>query len=150
MSTTSIIPSPRYRKTDLIKFPHFGIRDAEILSLWLKSLPDDKYVGFDYDIKVGKYAEDSVTNTSPQARLEAGTLAKRIDCVAFHTPIELDIIEVKANKIHSALGQLLSYNSLFKTTYPILKVKDLIIVTAYNDVELVRFAQSYGVKVFVL
>lgn len=150
MSTTSIIPSPRYRRTDLVKFPHFGKGDAEIFTKFLQSNLSDKYVGFDYDIKVGAYALESTTNPTPKARLEAGTLAKRIDAVAFIDATTLDIIEVKANKIHSALGQILAYNDLFKSTYPILKINDLIIITAFDDYELIRFARSFGVKVFII
>lgn len=150
MSTTSIIPNPRYRRSDLVKFPHFGVGDAEIFSKFLLSTAADKYVGFDYDIKVGAYALESVSNPTPKARLEAGTLAKRIDAVGFINSTTLDIIEVKANKIHSALGQILAYNELFKTTYPILKINDLIIITAFDDPELVRFARSFGVKVFII
>lgn len=150
MSTTSIKPFPRYTRENVHKFAHFGKGDAEVFSRFLKSQLSEKYLGFDYDIKVGKFAVDALDNPTPEAKLQSGTLAKRIDVVAFRSLFTLDIIEVKANKIHSAVGQILAYQRLFKNTYTDLIVEDLVIITAFRDQELIEFAESQDIKVFVL
>lgn len=149
MPSTSVIPFPRYARTDTVRFAHLFPRDR---ILWLKFLDSElskQYIGFDYDIKVGQYAQEQISVGDSGSRLVAGTLAKRIDVVAFRSPSLIDIVEVKPGNPQNAIGQLLLYEDLFGKTYPQLQINQLVLVCEREDQEVITFAKSLRIVVVV-
>ena len=150
MPTTSTVPFPRFKLPNIGRFPHLLGRDAAIFRRFLDTPRAQQYIGFDFDIKVGIYAKDAIQNPSPDANLLAGTLAKRIDAVAFIDQNTLDLIEVKDSNIANALGQLLTYKQLFQDTYPNLTVDHLLIVTEKQDPDLQPIVQQFGLQIAIV
>lgn len=130
--------------------PHLLGRDAELFRRFLLTEEAQQYIGFDFDIKVGEYAFQAATNPSPEAKLEAGTLAKRIDAVAFHDANHLDLIEAKADNLPAAIGQLFVYRDLFLVTYPQFITQKLIVITSRLDPEITTLANQYGISILVV
>jgi hypothetical protein len=92
--------------------------------LWQEflKLHGNKYSAFEYDVTVGE-GTPPLPDIPEFAKKDWLDLTKkRIDVIGF-TPTYLDIIEVKPRAGLSALGQLLSYQTLFlktrKTSLPI-------------------------------
>ena len=150
MPHTSLYPFPRYKTTDLNTFSHMFPRDASIWRRWLPSTSAHQYIGFDYDIKVGLAAQQALQNPTPDAMLQLGTLAKRIDAVAFVNPSLVDLIEIKATHLPAAYGQLIIYRDLWRTTFPTLPIRNLILVTQSIDYETFHIFTSSGITVYIV
>lgn len=147
MPTTSTTPAPRFQRDSYTRFAHLFPRDAELWKRYLLTPDSTQYIGFDYDIKVGKHALAAIHTPSPQANLEAGTLAKRIDVVAFLDNTTVDLIEVKPHQPALAAGQLNLYLNLFNITYPHLYVRKLRLITASIDDEAIAIVKSQSIDV---
>lgn len=150
MPTTSLIPFPRYNRTDTNSLTHLFARDRELCLKFLASPHADPYIGFDYDVKVGQAAIDAIKHPTPDNMLKVGTLALRIDLVAFHTPTRLDIIEIKPESGSQAVGQLLAYKHLFSSTYPQIHIDNLLLVIQHISPDLIPWARAEGVHVIRL
>ena len=150
MPTTSTVPFPRYKLPNIGRMPHLLGRDADLFRKFLLTDAALGYIGFDFDIKVGEYAKQAALASSPQANLEAGTLAKRIDAIAFHDTNHVDLIEAKAENLPAALGQLFIYRDLFKNTYPQFATQALIVITSRDDPEVHTLAKQYGITILVV
>lgn len=113
------------------------------------SLYGKNYDRFDYDLRVGtgiipgpeipeNFKQDYISLTQ-----------KRIDCVGY-TNNNATLFEVKTRALLPPLGQLLGYNILFISTFPNIKVKDLMLIcSSITDEDLAIYEQN-KIKVFVL
>ena len=114
------------------KYPH--MKPADIL-LWEKfvQLFTNEFDSVDFDVRVGegiKMPEETPENM----KLDAKVLTqKKIDVVGYNDD-KITIIEVKPRAGTSALGQLISYKTLYEKTYsPILPIEMLIITDETDD-----------------
>jgi hypothetical protein len=118
--------------------------------MWLPTPPAHEYIGFDYDIKVGINAQEALNNPTPETMLQLGTLAKRIDAVAFINPSTVDLIEIKATHLAAAYGQLLLYKDLWTKTYPTITIRRLIIITQRIDDETLSILNRANIAVYTV
>lgn len=150
MPTSSLIPFPRFTTQDTTNLPHLFPRDLAIWKKYLLTPDAQTYLGFDYDIKVGQAQIDLLELNTAENRLKAGTLAKRIDVVAFLSPSTVDLVEVKSENVPAALGQLITYKQLFKDTYPQFLTVSLLLVTDHNDPDLLPILKLHNVKLIYI
>lgn len=150
MPSTSLIPSPRYDGQPLASYAHLNVKEVPIWNRFLANKRAAEYIGFDYDIKVGKYALDAISNPTPDNMLLLGTMAKRIDVVGFYMPYGIDIFEIKPDRISNGLSQLLLYKQLFIQTFPDINVRSMILVSDRNDEEVNSFAKSLDITVLIV
>lgn len=82
--------------------------------------------------------------------LALGTLAKRIDAFAFLSATTYDLVEVKPDNPAQATGQLLSYRALARDTYPQLTLRNLLLITAREDDDLLPITRQMGIQVIII
>jgi hypothetical protein len=150
MPSTSLIPFPRYDGQPLVSYAHLNSKEAPLWNKFLANKQASQYIGFDYDIKVGKYALDAINSPTPENMILLGTMAKRIDVVGFFMPHGVDIFEVKPERITNGLSQLLLYKQLFIQTFPDINVRSMILVSDRNDEEVNSFAKSLDITVVIV
>lgn len=150
MPSTSLIPFPRYDGQPLASYSHLNVKEVVIWHRFLANKLAADYIGFDYDIKVGKYALDAIKAPTPDNMLLLGTMAKRIDAVGFYMPHGVDIFEVKPERMSNGLSQLLLYKNLFVQTFPDINVRSMIILSDRSDDEVESFAKSLYITVVIV
>lgn len=93
-------------------YPHMKPADIHIWEKFIRA-----NAGFfdsvDYDVPVGEVPEWMDTENDPHAQGQAILYKKKIDVVAYR-PGEIWLIELKPFAGSSALGQILTYDILFK------------------------------------
>ena len=106
---------PRFPSTRLVKYPHLLASDIPIWERFI-DLHGPKFDGFDYDVHVGKGIEPPA-DVPPNIRNMAIHLTqKRIDAVG-HQPGKLWLIEVKERPGVGAVGQIISYITLYRRQF---------------------------------
>lgn len=137
----------RFPNTQLIKYPRMAKMDYE---LWNKFIAEKgrEYDSFDYDVKVGKGVKPTGDVPANLAADFESLTKKRIDAVGYQ-PGGVTLIEVKPRAGTSALGQLLSYSDLYKSTFPGNNIKQLALVTAFINPDEENVYDKYGIKIFV-
>lgn len=104
-----------YDPEKLRKYPHMLPADVALWERFL-SRHSDFFVAVEYDVHVGG-AVERLPAWSDKFTLEASWLAaKRIDVVG-HKPGEIWLIEVKPEPGTAAIGQLVSYEILYRLKF---------------------------------
>jgi hypothetical protein len=97
-------------------YPAMTPVESEIVRKWLR-VNRDRYERVEFNVRLGAGMElDESTDDSVRAIALLAT-QKRADVVAWNG-LDPTIIEIKPRVGFSALGQLLGYRWLWKTTYP--------------------------------
>ena len=138
----------RFPSILLYKYPRMSPKDVDIWKRFLMQHPT-MFNSFDYDFPVGN-GEDPGDQFEPNLRKDFIDLTKkRIDVVGYKdgTP---SIIEVKPRANPAALGQLLTYKTLFIQSHPSFPNITLIIVTEFINTEEQQIFNSNNIKVFVV
>lgn len=108
------------------KYPHLLPEDVEIWKSFLE-LYGDRYVRFDYDIRVGNGRDPGPKVEPPIRQLGIDLSRKRIDAVGT-TKTEYHIIEITHTANIRAVGQLFVYPTLYQLTYrPDLPLRPLLV-----------------------
>lgn len=99
--------------------------------LWNKYLADHghEFTSFDYDVKVGEGIQPIEPVPANMAKDFVELTKKRIDAVGYMEN-GVTLFEIKPRAGSSALGQLLTYQSLYKLSYPNNPILELVIITS--------------------
>lgn len=138
----------RFPSILLYKYPRMSPKDVDIWKRFLM-LHQSMFNSFDYDLPVGN-GEDPGPEFEPNLRKDFIDLTKkRIDVVGYKdgTPT---IIEVKPRASSTALGQLLTYKTLFIQSHPSFQTVPLMVVTEFINTEEQEIFNSHNIKVFVV
>lgn len=137
----------RFSNTILFKYPRMSSEDVKI---WQPFLSDQgaKYDRFDYDLKVGTGVKPDLP--VPEIFLQdfQELTKKRIDAVGYNKN-GATLFEVKPRAGTSALGQLLTYKSLFAQSYPNIPIYQLILVCGLATDEEIQLYKQYEIIVEV-
>ena len=127
-------------------FPHFQIAEARILYDFICS---DKIVGTWYfDVKLlSEKAKKLLESENPFMLSQANLYMKRIDAVCINS-IAHNIIEVKKKLLSSAIGQLLTYEKLYREQYKPTKSIRLVVVYAFRDEDVEKTCKEYNIKCY--
>src|SRR3990167_8329504 len=125
-------------------YPHMFMLDIAIWERFIDKFGSN-YMGFDYDIKVGKGTEPVPGLGEKYQRMQAILSKYRVDCVGY-TDSDITIIEVKPEAGTTAIGQIELYVSLYKRDFnPDRTVKGMI-VTDRELPDMRWYSESKGVK----
>lgn len=102
-----------------------------------------------YDVAVGGPYLTPTERQDPLQSMYRRNLVKRIDAVV-ELPTETWIIEVSADPGLRALGQLISYQTLWKLDPKIPKPETLILVAATIEQDLLTVAGTYGIQCYIV
>jgi hypothetical protein len=96
-------------------YPHLLDPDIDIWEEFL-SAHGSAYTHFDYDVRVGEGRDPGDLVNSKFRKVGIELSKRRIDAVGFR-PGTIDIIEITVYADFKALGQLLAYPELYRSTF---------------------------------
>lgn len=128
--------------------PHMLKEDVPI---WLRFLDKygDFYPGVYYDVAVGGPELSKEELEDPLKRMWLYNNSKRIDAV-IKLPEEVMIIEVATRPGLRAIGQLLTYVSLWQEDDPWGLIERPYLISEHVDKDLIRSAAKYGISTIIV
>jgi len=137
----------RFSNEELYKFPR--LTQAEQI-LWRQFIVEHgmKYERFDYDLPVGEGVDpgDSVAEFLRKDYIDL--TRKRIDAVGYRLG-KAFLFEVKPRAATTALGQLLTYKSLYNQTFPGIPVGGLSVVTSMINPDEAQVYKKFDIEIFI-
>jgi hypothetical protein len=97
------------------QFPHLLDPDIDLWEEFLAKF-GHLYTNFDYDVRVGEGRDPGPVVADKYRKMGIDLSKRRIDAVGF-TNNSIDIIEITLYADLKALGQLLTYPDLYRTTF---------------------------------
>ena len=130
------------------RYPHLLKQDAALWGQYLK-LHKDEYSHFDYDVRVGLGRDPGSEQPENWRKMGLDLSMRRIDVVGY-TNIDIRIIEVTQSAGITALGQVMAYPILYRSTYfPDLPLSVLLVAREIqSDMEPVF--QALGISFIVI
>ena len=102
-----------------------------------------------YDVAVGGPYLSPAEQKDPMQRMYRRNLVKRIDAVA-QLPTETWIIEVSSDPGLRAIGQLISYQTLWKLDPKLDNPETLVLVSDTIEQDLLTVAGSYHIQCYII
>lgn len=130
------------------QFKHLLPSERQIWRAFIQREGQD-YKPFEYDVHVGKASALWKTGNPNYDRMADALLKKRIDAVSKKENV-LHIFEVKPDAGLSAIGQLLSYEVLYRQEFKYEGRIDLHLVTNLIDVDTENICNSKGIIVHLV
>ena len=123
-------------------------QDAQIWTRFLK-LHSSLYTRFDYDFKVG-------SGTIPDPSFPENFIVdfieltkKRIDAIGYGSSF-IELFEVKPRASTSALGQILTYTSLYQSSFPTsLKIISSVVSEFISDDD-IKIYKEYDIRYYIV
>lgn len=143
MIGVTLFPAEKLRK-----YPHLMVSDVEIWERYL-DLYAKQWDSFAYDVRCGEGVPQSKTGKEGIGQKADTLWEKRIDVVGLRGS-ELFIIEVKPAAMLSAIGQLLSYEVLFKERYPDEPDPKLMLITNWAGPDLKSLCSKFKIALVVV
>lgn len=135
----------KYTKDFKRRPPGFEAAENEIWQAYLDTL-EDAYIGFWYNVKLGADRITAEERKDPIKRMQEQLALKRIDAVG-HRQNVYDLIEVRRHAGPGSLGQLWTYESLWKQ-YGLTDLSyTLLLVTDFIDIDTLSAAKAAGIVV---
>lgn len=135
----------KYTKDYRRRPPGFEAPENEIWQAFLDTL-EDAYKWFWYNVKLGKDRIKEDERTDPTMRMQEQLALKRIDVIGSRENV-YDLIEVKRHAGPGSLGQLLTYEALWKE-YGLTDMSyTLMLVTDFIDIDTLAASKNVGVVV---
>lgn len=130
------------------KYPHMKPEEVALWERFLLRLPWDA-LSIEYDVRVGEGSKPP-PNAQPWMRKMVHDLStKRIDAV-IETADEIILVELKERASLSAVGQLLSYLSLFTRQRNPRKPVRLVCVADRVAPDMAPIFADYGIQTFIV
>ena len=107
--------TPRWPNTPLSKYPHLAGSDIPTWDAWIR-MYGHNFLGFDYDIHIGHGLKPNPGTPSSYAADWTILTQKRLDVLGYR-PGEIWLIEVKHRPMTASIGQVLSYDILYKADF---------------------------------
>lgn len=129
-----------------IVMPHYPHMLAEDVDVWTSFLLRTQMTieRVWYDVKVGKAVESEGESNSLKQRIADGITRKRIDVVAL-VDIGYLVIEVKPVANMTALGQVMTYTTLFRREYEVRQAIYATIICRTADEDLTTICEQGGI-----
>jgi len=130
------------------KYPHLLPRER---LLWERFLLEHggEFQWFDYDIRVGEGVPGPIDETDPFQRMRKALTQKRIDVVGLGPAGVLWLFEVKPHLGVTAMGSLVTYETLYRRTFGYGGPIQLALVGATIDYDLQQEWQARGVQIYL-
>jgi hypothetical protein len=136
----------RFKNNELFKYTRMSKYDSELWNLFINQ-HGKEYETFDYDLAVGEGSPVDESVPFWLAKDWSDLTKKRIDAVGY-VGSTAHLFEVKTIAGTSALGQLLSYNLLFKISFPELTIRSLNVICSTILPEEILIYKRNGINIF--
>lgn len=130
------------------KYPHMSPREEELWDQYLVWCPH-RFLSLIYDLHLGDSAPIDPTWEPWVVDLVMATSRKRVDVIG-ETEKEIIIYEVKDRADMSALGQLLSYESLYREEYQPTKPVKKVVITDRLGYSMSRIFPLFDIEVHLV
>ncbi len=138
----------RFPNIELYKFLRMSQEDTQLWRKFIREHGKD-YKRFDYDLAVGQ-GEDPGPEFQENLRKDFIDLTrKRIDAVGY-TNNTATIFEIKPRAGTSALGQLITYQTLFKQSHPTISKINLVLITEFINTDEKAIYLSNNIQIFIV
>lgn len=135
----------KYTKEYKRRPPGFEASENEIWQAYLDTL-EDAYIGFWYNVKLGADRITTEERINPIKRMQEQLALKRIDAVGHRAEV-YDLIEVRRHAGPGSIGQLFTYEALWKE-YGLTDLSyTLLLVTDFIDIDTLLAAKAAGIVV---
>jgi len=130
------------------KYPHMRQWETQIMDRYHENPKIQAKWSYDVHLSI-RMPKEAHRMTPREAQIYMQSIAKRIDAVA-ETTDTIYVIEVKDRLRPSAIGQALTYKTLYKEQYPTTKNVQPVILTTYTDLDMLHVAEVYHIQVWVV
>lgn len=137
----------RFPYQKLAKYPHMKPEDIAVWERFLVAMPTF-FDTVDYDVAVGKGAETNPDHAENIQHDQTILTQKKIDVVGYAGDV-VSLMEVKPIADMRALGQILSYEHLYRETYPEVMVLQKYVLCGQIERELEAVFEKNGIIVEV-
>jgi hypothetical protein len=103
---------------------------------------------FGFSVRVGQALQPDPTHLIGVQKSTIYSSRKRIDLVGIRLPLHT-LVEAKARIEPSALGQILTYDRLYRQDNPSVTATHLVVIGRYTDTDTQRALNAHGVDVFI-
>lgn len=138
----------QYPNTILFRFPRMSSEDVAIWKKFLL-LFGNRYTTFDYDFKVGTGSDPGIEIAENFRQDFIDLSRKRIDAIGYQSD-GVSIFEVKPRAGTQALGQLITYRSLYEKDHPENFIKETAVVCAFITEEEINLYNSFNIKSYII
>lgn len=130
-------------EADRLTFPGMLPLEIAILKSWLQQ-HQNEYDRYDYNVRIGKGTDPGASYDQTMRTMALAITKKRVDAVAWQgsTPT---LIEVKNRATLAAMGQILSYNVLWKQDYPTSPDPKLLLIAATFDPDTIPVLNAHQI-----
>jgi hypothetical protein len=126
-------------------YPGMPALESDLTRAWLRKY-GYQYDRFGFNVLVGSGAEIQPGIDAVTAGQFKNLTRKRIDVAAYQGSLA-DLIEVKPRASMGAIGQLLGYRHLWQEDYPLIAVRQLLVLAQVADQDVIRAAAAQGIQV---
>jgi hypothetical protein len=128
-----------------IQYPGMPALESNISRAWIR-LHAYEYDLLEFNVRVGQGQEIQPGVTGATAQQFSNITRKRID-IAAHFGTLVDLVEVKPRASMGAIGQLLGYRHLWQEDFPLIAVRQLLVLAQVADSDVSRAAAAQGITV---
>lgn len=145
MQITKIAGSPNMPKP---KYPHMRQWEEQIMETFhTKKLLNAKWT-YDVPLKIRETPTPQYMSEN-ERQLWKRLTSKRIDAVG-ETPYQIYVCEIKDRLRPSAVGQALTYKTLYTEQFEPTKPVIPAIITTFGDPDMQHVCDEYGIKVWII
>ncbi len=126
------------------RFPGMLPREIVVFRAWLR-LHEAEYDRFDYNMRIGAGNDPGPTYDETTRRMAIANSQKRIDAVGYKG-LDVTIIEVKDRAQASAIGQLVTYDAIWRQDHATERPPTLLLVTNRLAPDLIPVLQRSGIR----
>lgn len=130
------------------KYPHMRQWEQEIMDKFHNKIEFEATWTYDVALKVRETPLPKYI-TQNEKQLWARLTSKRVDAVG-ETQDQIFVCEVKDRLRPSALGQALTYKTLYEEQFKPEKPVTPAIITEYDDADMRHVCEVYGVRIFMV
>lgn len=119
--------------------------------IWLRFLDQygDLFHTFYYNVMVGEFAIELPEDASFEEKIQRASLSKKIDAIAV-SDTDVWIIEVATSPGLRAIGQLMTYRSLWFEDPKFILNEHFVLVAEAIDRDLISAASQNGIEVIIM
>ena len=130
------------------KYPHMRQWEQDIMEKFHTAKILDAIWSYDVPLKIREMPLPENTSDA-EATLWSRLTSKRVDAVA-ETLVEIYVIEIKDRLRPSAVGQALTYKTLYEEQFAPHKPVIAAIITEFDDYDMQHVCSVYNIKVWIV
>lgn len=130
-------------ESDRQTFPGMLPLEIAIMKAWLTA-HEKEYDRFDYNVRIGSGTDPGPSYDKTMRDMALAITKKRVDAVGWQGSAPT-LIEVKNRATLAAVGQVLSYNVLWKADYPVGPDPKLLLIAATFDPDTIPVLNAHNV-----